>query len=117
MFDQLADPQLWQQIRQALGHWLLIVSVLAWLIAFVTGACIPFNTVPGSLPKFFSLRAWFRPDSIRDWMLLNPINVIFCGELLTPKGRMLRRVVVISLAVFLICVALIFLLIRMAPKA
>lgn len=117
MVDQLADPQLWQQLRQALGHWLFIAGGLAWLIAFVSAACIPFNAVPGSLPKFFSLRAWLQPDSFRDWMLLNPMNVIFCGELLTPRGRMLRKVLVISLSVFLACMAIILLLTQMAPRA
>ncbi len=117
MADQLSDPQLWQQLRQVLGHWLFILAALAWLIAFVSAVCIPFNAVPGSLPKFFSLRAWIRPDSFRDWMLLNPMNVIFCSELLTPKGRVLRRVLIISLSVFLACLALIILLVWMASKA
>ena len=117
MTDQIADPQIWQQLRAALGHWLFIVAALAWLVAFVCGACIPFNTVPGSLPKFFSLRAWFKPDSFRDWMLLNPMNVIFYSETLTPQGRTLRMVLVVSIGVFLACLALIFLLVRMAQKA
>ena len=116
MADQISDPQLWQQLRQVLGHWLFIVAALAWLTAFVSGLCIPFYAVPGSLPNFVSLRAWFQPDSFRNWMLLNPMNVVFCGELLTPKGRILRRVLVISLSVFLACLALIILLARMAPK-
>jgi hypothetical protein len=50
-------------------------------------------------------------------MLLNPMNVIFCSELLTPKGRVLRRVLIISLSVFLACLALIILLVWMASKA
>ncbi|MEO3428603.1 hypothetical protein AAFN88_07075 [Pelagibius sp. CAU 1746] len=110
MTEQISDPQIWQQLRQLLPLALLALALLAWLVIIVSALCIPFNAVPGTYPKVFSLRNWFKPDSFQDWMLLNRLNVIFYSDLLTPRGRFFRKCLFAAVATFVMCIVLFFFL-------
>jgi len=110
MLEELTDPQAWQQLRGGVLLLLSLLALLSWLSIVVHAIRIPLNALRGSRPKARGLRAWIKPDSFRDWMLLNPLNVVLFSDMLTPKGLVLRRRLVISAGVFIGCVALIMLL-------
>lgn len=96
MFEQLTDPQMWQQVREVTVIALILMFLLACLAALVCAFGLLFCTVPGSLPKLFSLRSWFKPASFRDWVLLSRLNVIFYSELLTLRGLIFRKWLIVS---------------------
>jgi hypothetical protein len=111
LLDQVFDPEVWQQARKPLMLVLILLFVLAWLVCVICVIGIFFCVVPGSLPKQFSLRSWFKPASFRDWMLLNRLNVIFYSELLTPMGLVFRRCLIISFVAMPIILVALFLLV------
>ena len=98
-----SDPEFWQQVRHVFGLLLFSIALVSLLAGAIYFFRIPFNTVSGGRPKFFNLRACFSPDSFREWVLANPFNVVFYSDLLTPKGRRLRRRVVICYTIFIVC--------------
>ncbi len=68
-----------------------IIAACAWCVAAVTTVLMPFNTVPGA---------------IKGWLRLNPLNVIFYGDLLTPRSLALRRWLLRAVLIFLGAIAL-----------
>lgn len=62
-----------------------------WLATMIYMLRIPFNA---------------EPDSLQGWLRLNPLNLVFYGDKLTPKGHLLRKRLVISAGGFIACLAL-----------
>ena len=68
------------------------VLLFNFIVAFVTFwamivllVLLPFNTKPGS---------------IRGWLSMNPLNVVFFGALLTPRGKALRKWLICSVLLY-----------------
>ncbi|WP_299394670.1 hypothetical protein [Pelagibius sp.] len=76
-----------------LGGFLIscVIGFFAWCAVMMTATLLPFNTVPGA---------------IRGWLRLNPLNVIFYGDLLTPRGLALRRWLLRAVLIFFGALAL-----------
>jgi len=66
-------------------------AVPFWLATAVYMLRIPFNA---------------KPDSIQGWLRLNPLNLVFYGDRLTPKGLLLRKRMIISVGGFFASLAL-----------
>jgi len=66
------------------------LGALSWISAVIHAIRVPFNAKPGSL---------------RGWLKFNPLNVVFFSDKLTPKGLAMRKRLIVSISVFLICVA------------
>ncbi len=67
------------------------LGVLSWLATMIYAIRIPFNAKPGSL---------------RGWLKVNPLNVVFDSDKLTPKGLVMRKRLLISVTCFFACLAL-----------
>ena len=71
----------------------LTAFLASWVVAFVSfwvtaivWLFLPFNATPGS---------------IRGWLMLNPLNILFFPKHLTPRGQRLRRWMFCSAVTFL----------------
>ncbi len=82
----------------------IMVGVCAWCVTVVTWILLPFNAVPGA---------------IKGWLRLNPLNIVFYSELLTPRGLTLRRWFIRAVLGFLgaIAIASVFGMLAMQMKA
>jgi hypothetical protein len=89
LIEYLTNPENMRHLIQGMSLLAWGGGVLSWLSLVVHAIRVPFNAKPGSL---------------RGWLKFNPLNVIFFGEKLTPKGLAMRKRAVISLIVFLACV-------------
>jgi hypothetical protein len=115
LFDQLADPQFWQQVREAamIPAWLL--GFVAILLGSVCWIAVHFCAKPGSVPEVSSIR--ITPQTTPDDLLKpNRWNVILYGDFLTPRGLFLRRCAFVALAIFAVCFVTMLLLASLAPR-
>ena len=90
MFEHLTDPETMRQLIRGMSLVAWWLGVLSWLSVVVHAIRVPFNAQPGSL---------------RGWLKLNPLNVVFFGDKLTPRGLVMRKRLIVSVVVFLACVA------------
>ena len=79
--------------RMFVGTFILFwgLGVLSWLATMIYAIRIPFNAKPGSLSG---------------WLKVNPLNVVFDSDKLTPKGLAMRKRLLISAACFFASLAL-----------
>jgi hypothetical protein len=117
LFDQLSDPQFWQQASDVALVPLILLALLAWLVSVVCTVGQFFCAAPERLPRFFDLRLLFPSMRFRDWLPPNRGNVVLFGNLLTPKGLTLRRWSHVAMAIFVACLAILLLLVSLAPKS
>jgi hypothetical protein len=88
LLDLFAGKPLFEQVL--LGIFLVAcgAGTLAWLAIVVYAIRVPFHAKSGNL------HGWFR---------VNPLNAVIYSEKLTPKGLVLRKRLLTSVACFLGC--------------
>lgn len=91
MLETLANLTLVPRIFVALFLACCFAAVPFWLASVIYALRIPFNA---------------KPNSIQGWLRLNPLNLVFYGDRLTPKGLLLRKRMLVSVGGFLACLAL-----------
>ncbi|WP_193367649.1 hypothetical protein [Pelagibius marinus] len=91
MLEVLADLPPVPRVFVVLFAVFCFAAVPFWLAAAIYMLRIPFNA---------------KPDSIQGWLRLNPLNLMFYGDRLTPKGLLLRKRMMISAGGFFASLAL-----------
>ena len=91
MFEEIMGLPPLQRMFVSIFTLVCGLGVLAWFAIVIHAIRVPFNAKPGSLSG---------------WLKVNPLNVVFDSDKLTPKGLVMRKRLLISVTCFFACLAL-----------
>ncbi|GAB4354271.1 MAG: hypothetical protein Kow00114_03930 [Kiloniellaceae bacterium] len=115
MFDQLSDPQFWQQVREVAVWPVFGLAALAFLVGSVCWIGALFCALPGTVPKA-SIQFLAAQKTLSDLFKPSSMTVILYEDFLTPRGLVLRRCAFVALAIFAVCFVTMVLLGSLAPR-